>query len=166
MVPMTDLFVGDGGGISISPAPVAPVAVAFLTAAAVLPSLDTEMPLNLRVVLVVTAPLTVPVPAPVAVAAFLPLTDPPAELAVVDVEAVCFRGDAPGRVDRAFSARLLKMLDAPCCFTGDGVPATLLAPGRATSGLPPGVVRGRERTLGEAGERILGAFAGSASELG
>lgn len=164
MVPMTDLFVGDGGGISISPAPVAPVAVAFLTAAAVLPSLDTEMPLNLRVVLVVTAPLTVP--APVAVAAFLPLTDPPAELAVVDVEAVCFRGDAPGRVNRAFSARLLKMLDAPCCFTGDGVPATLLAPGRATSGLPPGVVRGRERTLGEAGERILGAFAGSASELG
>lgn len=161
---MTDLFVGDGGGISISPAPVAPVAVAFLTAAAVLPSLDTEMPLNLRVVLVVTAPLTVP--APVAVAAFLPLTDPPAELAVVDVEAVCFRGDAPGRVNRAFSARLLKMLDAPCCFTGDGVPATLLAPGRATSGLPPGVVRGRERTLGEAGERILGAFAGSASELG
>lgn len=148
----------------MSAAPVAPFVVPFFTGADVLPSLDSEMLLNLRADLVVAAPLVVPVP--VAAAAFLPLPDPPVELAVVEAEAVCFRPVAPVRVDRAFSARLLKRLDALCCFTGDVVPVVVPTPGRAISSLPPGVVRGRGRTLGEAGDNTLGGLAGSASRTG
>lgn len=164
MVPITDLFVVKGGSSSLSTAPAAPLVVPFFTTVDVLSSLDSEKPLALRAVLAVAAPLVVSVPA--AIAAFLPLTDPPAEPAVVEKEAVCFRAIAPGRVDRAFSARLLKRLDAPCCFTGDGVPVTVLAPARAISNLPPGVVRGRVRTLAEVGDRTLDDLLASASGAG
>lgn len=164
MVPMTDFLVLGGGAISLSTALVTPFVVPFFTTVDVLPSLDSDMILALRVVLAVAAPLIEPVPA--ALAGVLPRAGPPAELAVVEVEAVCFRGDAPGRVDRAFSARLLKRLDALLCFTGDDVPTTVLAPGREASDLPPGVVRGSVRTLAEAGDSTLEDLVGSASVTG
>lgn len=151
MVPMTVRFAGKGATPSLSEAAVVPFIGPFFTGADVLPSLDSETSLNLRTGLVVAAPLVESVP--VAPAAFFPLADPLAELAVVEAEAVCFRAVAPVRVDRAFSAKLLKRLDALFCFTGDVWPAVVLAPGRETSGLPPGVVRGRGRTLGEDGDR-------------
>lgn len=164
MEPKTDFFVLIGGAISLSAALLALFAVPFFTTVDMLPSLDSDMILALRVGSAVEAPLAVP--ATVAVAAFLPLIDPPAELAVVEVEAVCFRGDAPGRVDRAFSAKLLKRLDALLFFTGDEKPATVLAPGREISDLPLGVVRGRVRTLAEDGESTLDFLVGSASGAG
>lgn len=161
--PITDFFVFVGGAISLSAAVSAPFFVPFFTTVDVLLSLDSDMILALRAGLVSEALLDVP--APVATAAFLPLADPAAELAVVDVEAVCFRGDAPGRVDRAFSAKLLKRLDTLLCFTGDE-PATVLKPERDTSDLPPGVVRGKVRTLAEDGDSTLDLLVASASGAG
>lgn len=119
-------------------------------------SLDSLMPLTLRVVLDVAALVVVPA------AGFLPLADPPVELATVEVDAVCFRPVAAVRVDRAFSARLLKRLDELCCFVGDDGPATVLSPGRDMSGLPPGVLRGRVRILDDDGDSTLDAFVESA----
>lgn len=123
-------------------------------------SLDSLMPLTLRAVFEVASLV-------VAVAAgFLPLADPPVELAVVEVDAACFRPVAAVRVDRAFSARLLKRFDELCCFVGDFVgedgPATVDRPGLDNNGLPPGVVRGRVRALDDAGESTLDALAESA----
>lgn len=142
IVPMTVLFVAGADAVSF----VAAFAVPFLTTVDVLLSLDSLMPLTLRAVLLVVAP----------VAGFLPLVDPPAELAVVEVDAVCFRP----AVDRAFPARLLKRLDELCCLTGDDGPATVLKPGRVKD-FPPGVVRGRVRILDDAGESTLDALVDS-----
>lgn len=123
-------------------------------------SLDSLMPLTLRAVLDVASFVVAPA------AGFLPLADPPVELAAVDVDAVCFRPVAAVRVDRAFSARLLKRFDELCCFVGDFVgedgPATVARPGRDINGLPPGVVRGRVRTFDDAGDNTLDALAESA----
>lgn len=71
--------------------------------------------------------------------------------------------------DRAFSAQLLKRLDALLCFTGDfDAPAAFsgAAATRVRGGLPPGVGRGIDRTLVEAGERTLEALVASTSAAG
>lgn len=123
-------------------------------------SLDSLMPLTLRAVLDVVALVAAPA------AGFLPLADPPVELATVEVDAVCFRPAAAVRVDRAFSARLLKRLDELCCFVGDDGPATVFAPDRDMNGLPPGVVRGSVRMLDDAGDSTLDALDESAAAGG
>lgn len=152
IVPITVRFVaGAGAAASFVARP-----VPFLTTVDVLLSLDSLMPLTLRAVLDVAALVVAPV------AGFLPLADPPVELATVDVDAVCFRPVAAARVERAFSARLLKRFDELCCFVGEDGPATVFRPGRAMNGLPPGVVRGRVRILDDAGDSTLDALVESA----
>lgn len=155
IVPITVLFVVGGGAVSFAAAWAA-LPVPFLMTVDVLLSLDSLMPLTLRVVLDAAAVVVAPV------AGFLPLAEPPVELAAVEVDAVCFRPVAAVRVDRAFSARLLKRLDELCCFVGEDGPATVARPGRGINGLPPGVVRGRVRMLDDAGDSTLDALLDSA----
>lgn len=119
-------------------------------------SLDSLMPLTLRAVLEFAALVAAPF------AGFLPLVDPPVELATVEVDAVCFRPVAAVRVDRAFSARLLKRLDELGFFVGEDGPATVAKPGRCPNVFPPGVVRGRVRILDDAGDSTLDALVDSA----
>lgn len=76
------------------------------------------------------------------VAGFFDLAARVTELAVVGA---CFVV-APVRVDRAFSAKLLKRLVAPICLTGDlERPGTFSGggSGRAEIAFAPGVARGR-----------------------
>lgn len=155
IVPITVRFVAGAGAVSFVAAWAA-LPVPFLTTVDVLPSLDSLMPLTLRAVLDAAALVVAPV------AAFLPLADPPVELAAVEVDTVCFRPVAAVRVDRAFSARLLKRLDELCCFVGEDGPATVFRPGRDMKDLPPGVVRGRVRMLDDAGDSTLDALVDSA----
>ncbi len=90
-------------------------AAAFLTTVDVLPSLDSLMPLALRVARVPAAVALVAAPFLALVAAAPPAAP---ELAVDD-EAAVVRVVAVARVDRAFSTMLLNMLVAAACFAGD-----------------------------------------------
>lgn len=93
---------------------------------------------------------------------FLPRVEPVAELAVVDVDGLPRLLPASFRVDRAFSAKLLKRLEVLLCFTGDFVGPGAFSGrgvGRIKIGLPAaGVGRGKGRTLADAGERTLEAL--------
>lgn len=161
MVLMTPVFFAGAGAILFSSA----LAVLLFTTVDALLSLDSLIPLILRA-LAVAAPLVVPVAG--VVPGFLLLV-PVAELAVVDALAFPRFPAMSFLVDRAFSAQLLKRFDALLCFTGDfDIPAAFSGAGatRMTGGLPPGVVRGRDRRLVEAGERTLDALVVSASAAG
>lgn len=141
-------------------------AVLFFTTVDVLPSLDSLMPLALRA-LAGAASLTIPDAddGP----DLLLLIIPVAELAVVDVVAWPRFPAASFRVDRAFSAQLLRRFDALLFFTGDfGVAATFSDAGmsRVRSVLPPDAGRGTDRTLVEAGDRTLDALVALLSMAG
>lgn len=116
MVPMTVRLAGAGAAVLVDACD-AVVAGLFLTTVAVLPSLDSLMPLTLLPVLDGAAARDAAV-AVVAAAAFLVLVVPPpaAELAVDEV--VVFRV-AAARVDRAFSTMLLRRLLWDGFFMGD-----------------------------------------------
>lgn len=154
IVPMTLVFFAGAGAAFDAPS---------LTTVDVLLSLDSLMPL-IRRAFAVTAPFVVPVAG--VVPGFLPRTVPVAELAVVDVEAFPRFPPASFLVERAFSAQLLKRLDVLLCFTGDfdgPVAFSGAGVGRVSRGLPPGIGRGTERILADAGERTLEAFVASTS---
>lgn len=157
ILPMTPVFFVGGGASLFSEA----FAVLFFTTVDVLPSLDSLMPLILRA-LAVAASLTVPDAddGPY----LLPPAVPVAELAVVDVEALARFPPASFRVERAFSAQLLRRFDALLFFTGDfGVAAAFSDAGmsRVRRALPPDAGRGTGRTLVEAGDRTLDALVAS-----
>lgn len=102
------------------------------------------------------------------VAAFLPFAAPVVELAVDDADGLPRCPVAPVRVDRAFSAQLLKRLVALICFTGDfnrSVASSGGGRGRTLSAFAFGVARGRGRMLADDGDKALEFLATPASCL-
>lgn len=113
MVPMTVLFAAAAGAAALVAVP--PRAVLFLITVDVLPSLDSLMPLTFRAVRVVVA-FVGAVPAAPLLVLRVPLADVLADVLAVEVDVFIFRDVWATRVERAFSARLLRMFDALLFF--------------------------------------------------